>query len=755
MIVGFVAWFATGDWLSAGTSRSSGEVGFAPSYAVVVLPGVTAWSVNNKGEILCGDPTAGHWLLWHAGLILGSGGPGARKVNDLSQVLVNDGESSGIVSGGSLNVLSRFNFPNQVPGSSYGRLLGADDMNGSGQVIGTFYGGTDDVTAGGLWNSPASEPLPLAPLWTESGQRFSGIIENGDLTLNVWPNMINDAGTIVGSHSYLPEPGAPSARSEWKIWYGANNSQVISSTNMFPYDLNEWNQVTGIFYHQGGGGIWEPSGGITIFDPAAVPFALNSPSTVDEVTVVGRKYPATAMRWKKTSDPVTGSSSWLGTDLNTTIRSGSGWTLKSANAINNSGVIVGEGTYADPAIPNRPAEPRAFLLLPLELKVVDRDDPKKKWADAKDWPSKPIYAGASCGDMVSWKLAGTDGWSSTTFTWTAEGPGGETITGPTGAGKNEWKIADGDDDTANDWLKWKPGKWKIKVQFGSTQAEFEQEVGTRTEQYFVVGTIPVEPEDTTGVSADTINDWACPNIIVAMWAAVGGGINSTQSNLFVPMNVLNRVYVNERLLNATRNLDPQTAINADKGLSEACGLDPHKHYRWSGGCQFKFKVNAGKFAETPQVVANNKVDLVGFTPGPCSQSNWIGIIGERHPDSGKITGGSGDTEFSYVLKNRAGRVGQTGWQNLNGRDLPWAFFRFRFKPDDGLIDTRFSDGPSQDPNGPDAKDYSLVPSILVYRRYFELNENKWKLELLQKLDEQRRPFYSIAAPVSGAPYVLP
>jgi len=129
-------------------------------------------------------------------------------------------------------------------------------------------------------------------------------------------------------------------------------------------------------------------------------------------------------------------------------------------------------------------------LLPVEMKVVDRDDPKKKWGSEKDHnASKPVYAGESCGDMVSWKLGGTDSWSSTTFTWTAEGPGGETKTGPTGAGKNEWKIADGDDDTANDWLKWKPGKWKIKVQIGSTQAEFEQEVGWRTEDYVVIGQI--------------------------------------------------------------------------------------------------------------------------------------------------------------------------------------------------------------------------------------------------------------------------
>ena len=153
-----------------------------------------------------------------------------------------------------------------------------------------------------------------------------------------------------------------------------------------------------------------------------------------------------------------------------------------------------EGLMAqDKDWPEDPAdEPmkKTARLLPIEMKVVDRDDPKKKWGSEKDHnQTKPVYAGESCGDMVSWKLGGTDTWGSTVFTWTAEGPGGETKTGPTGAGKNEWKIADGDDDTANDWLKWKPGKWKIKVQIGSTQAEFEQEVGWRTEDYVVIGQI--------------------------------------------------------------------------------------------------------------------------------------------------------------------------------------------------------------------------------------------------------------------------
>jgi len=133
-------------------------------------------------------------------------------------------------------------------------------------------------------------------------------------------------------------------------------------------------------------------------------------------------------------------------------------------------------------------------ILPIEMKVVDRDDPTRKWGDENEHiSSMPIFAGESSGDMLSWRLAGTDNWTNVEFTWTAEGPGGEIVTGPTDAGKNEWTIHNNDDDAATNWLKWKPGKWTINVQIGSAKARFEQEIGWRTEDFAVIGQV-VETE---------------------------------------------------------------------------------------------------------------------------------------------------------------------------------------------------------------------------------------------------------------------
>jgi hypothetical protein len=185
-------------------------------------------------------------------------------------------------------------------------------------------------------------------------------------------------------------------------------------------------------------------------------------------------------------------------------------------------------------------------------------------------------------------------------------------------------------------------------------------------------------------------------------------------------------------------------------------LDLIKHYRGFSACQFKFLTKDNKLESAPKIVSGSQIDLVGCTPIPCQSANYAGVKGESHVDSGKTTGNVGDLEFSYLTKFRVGKDGQKGFTTLTGRKIAWVFFRFRFEAkDDGLIDTKFDDGPSQDPDGPDTEDFSMVPTWLVYRRYYDLQQNKWKIQQIRKIDENRRPFFSIGTEVSGAPYVLP
>jgi hypothetical protein len=385
------------------------------------------------------------------------------------------------------------------------------------------------------------------------------------------------------------------------------------------------------------------------------------------------------------------------------------------------------------------------ILLPIEMKVVDRDDPKKKWGSEKDHnASKPIYAGESCGDMVSWKLGGTDSWSSTTFTWTAEGPGGETITGPTGAGKNEWKIADGDDDTANDWLKWKPGKWKIKVQIASAQAEFEQEVGWRTEDSVVIGQI-VETHTHDGDAPPLVavgnNFWEISSPVAlyrravlydmldlplfdsladnvrdtltitplpitqpltflwfGYWSAVPEGL--TPKGPFVNAhpsgngNVQygHRFWALQSILNAGPD-DPTAPTSFDSGGFD--GIVGDEKYRVIQRYQTKFLVTEDGKIKAGSSIPIHRVAKTGPTKAIHIPANVLAPLFET-PAYDLLTFASDTNEFnddetlakdgnklSHYATGRVGKSGQNANWRLMGKDAPWIFSEIiiELKPD--------------------------------------------------------------------------
>lgn len=144
------------------------------------------------------------------------------------------------------------------------------------------------------------------------------------------------------------------------------------------------------------------------------------------------------------------------------------------------------------------------LPMPVETRIVNRDNPGKQWQDnALIIKPAPVYSGKSTGDMISWKVGGSDRWAGASYNWSATGP--ETKAGPSGAGKNEWKIAK-DGNKKPGCMDWKPGKYQIScdvtLQDGSKfTVGSEQEVGTRTDHVVVIGWInPAKvPLDDTGV----------------------------------------------------------------------------------------------------------------------------------------------------------------------------------------------------------------------------------------------------------------
>ena len=69
--------------------------------------------------------------------------------------------------------------------------------------------------------------------------------------------------------------------------------------------------------------------------------------------------------------------------------------------------------------------------------------------------------------------------------------------------------------------------------------------------------------------------------------------------------------------------------------------------------------------------------------------------------------------------------------------------------EDGELKTKFSAGASSYPNGPDAKDYSTVPTIYMFRRYWE--NSKFNAEKTHQIDQNLMDFLNIGT-IKGTPH---
>lgn len=130
-------------------------------------------------------------------------------------------------------------------------------------------------------------------------------------------------------------------------------------------------------------------------------------------------------------------------------------------------------------------------LLPVEVKVVNRDDPAKTWTTgpvtsgplAYTSPTISEVADVKNGDLISWSVPGlTDG----SFQWWATGPSGSRKDAPPSVTSNEWKLEDP--------LDWLPGKWRIHCRYtpssgSAMEFDFEQSLGYRSPHITVIGWI--------------------------------------------------------------------------------------------------------------------------------------------------------------------------------------------------------------------------------------------------------------------------
>ncbi len=129
-------------------------------------------------------------------------------------------------------------------------------------------------------------------------------------------------------------------------------------------------------------------------------------------------------------------------------------------------------------------------LLPIEVKVVNRDDPAKTWehssvafGSAFTSPTIMEVSDVKNGDLISWSVPGL---TSGTFQWWATGPSGSRKDAPLSLTGNEWKLEDP--------LDWTPGIWRIHCRYTPSSGppaefDFEQRLGYRSADILVLGWI--------------------------------------------------------------------------------------------------------------------------------------------------------------------------------------------------------------------------------------------------------------------------
>jgi probable HAF family extracellular repeat protein len=303
------------------------------AYSLVDLGGITggysydATSVNNLGQVtgFFGEGASTSTFLYSGGAMTNLGTAGYHdsqgwSINDSGQITGFVGNRVGgvggvmLYSGGGANDLG-------------GTMSNLGDMGGSGYAIGFGINNSGQIT-GALKTGPGylnaflySGVSPATNLGTLGGVQSVG-------------EGLNNAGQVTG---YATR--------------GDNSEGAFSYTSGPLTDLggvsgnaiNIHGQVAGYYNGDAGlytSGAWQDLGSVVadqgstalgINDQGQVVGASNNPGDDDED-------PTDAFLWSSTGGMV---------DLNTLIAPGSGWTLESANAISNTGYIVGMMTNGD------------------------------------------------------------------------------------------------------------------------------------------------------------------------------------------------------------------------------------------------------------------------------------------------------------------------------------------------------------------------------------------------------------------------
>ena len=351
-------------------------------------------------------------------------------------------------------------------------------------------------------------------------------------------------------------------------------------------------------------------------------------------------------------------------------------------------------------------------LLPVEIKVVNRDDPTKTWTTgpvtsgplAYTSPTISEVSDVKNGDLISWSVPGLTGGS---FQWWATGPSGSRKDAPSSVTGNEWKLEDP--------LDWLPGKWRIHCRYtpssgAATEFDFEQNLGYRSPDITVIGWIDgtqiILP---SGADKPLYKPGVNPN--------TNPTVEQSMNNLVDRLLFLNRLalgdtlvvplspdparrYVNAYLIKSSPNNAPPAEFQQpwpgfeNRKMVDAAGLNQFKSqtdkFRSFHRFQARFELDAtGKIKGAPHFL--KQATQVGVTP-----VDWLeDPPGETGPHDGTVntTGASiqinGKTHSSKLADDfeqyTQGRISTSGTRSggnvskqINNLKVPWIWSLIEF-----------------------------------------------------------------------------
>ncbi len=307
--------------------------------------------------IMCGvilsNATAAEYVMTNLGL------GGASKINN-NGVVVKSGEiwdNGTVTTIGTLDEKLRFardiNNSGQVAGfllvSNPAPVYGSDAFSYEDGSINYIYTGTNienyatGINEGGIivgWNREPSTGGYARAFYYDGTMHNLGTINN--VTWESYARNINDNNIVVG-FSYITQPGT--GNTDYHAFYCDISDGVLhdmgilgTSGRSIAYEINNNNQIVGYSEITPGGAhnafIYEIGG--SMINLGTLSGGTSYANDINNNGVVVGNSDGFAFIWDETNGM---------RNLNDLISAGSGWTLTSANGINDAGQIVGTASY--------------------------------------------------------------------------------------------------------------------------------------------------------------------------------------------------------------------------------------------------------------------------------------------------------------------------------------------------------------------------------------------------------------------------